>query len=1284
MIRRTFSRIIRMDFQILYGAYVRPLLEYANEVVYSGRTKDVTLVERVQRAATRIVAGLKSVDYEMRLAMLDLFPLEYRRLRGDLILTYALFEQSLANSLSTLVVLNSPSLSTRFWLHACGDPEAAAAGCAGGGTVLSYRAEIRMLDEFNGIIFQNLPNAPPSDLSSCWDEITNPLHNAWNFACGTAPPGALEHWISDRTVALRAFDLADWPVLLDTLVNQGMPGKFVTMTSYLYFLISGCVRVYGELCHIFRTQSGVPQGCPLSPFFFNFMIREIMKRTLEGLQIPGVQIACGENLVDVEYAGSIVLDFEEQEKAQVFLNELIKVTSAHPSSFTTLNNSKYVFKHQKPVYLSTFNVRTLKQAGQEVALPRTPDPLCIDLCCLSETRTQDTSTVIELTAPSHSSRFRLLTSGDAEAAAAGYAGDSFYDTLGALLQQAKSPDIVVVAGDTNARLLDKLLVACPNSEYCAEVLTRCDLESHLAYWCRGAVVACVNNKLGCPYLGLRADQPAHRWSCQFQTPAPRSSSNVGSDLTTSSPDVDPSSSKTCTVSREMSARPSFEKLPASQFASSLDPLDTKCGHTFCSSCLKNHLAVQALCPEDKQIINYLECQQSSNLVKRLLDKLLVACPNSEYCAEVLTRCDLESHLAYWCRGAVVACVNNKLGCPYLGLRADQPAHRWSCQFQTPAPRSSSNVGSDLTTSSPDVDPSSSKTCTVSREMSARPSFEKLPASQFASSLDPRPLPDGHITFIDIKLDGRSELGISLVGGCDTPLLCVIIQEIYLDGLAAQDGRLRPGDQILEVNGKELAQVTHLQACLILSSVSGVACRLTIYREQGFGVTQELSSPEMLSKVGEKQGEQVALVVSRITRPQTPDIIRAASGENVSKCVEFCELPDNQSRTNTLSTTAESGTLQSTSSKIASISAFSNLPLDVGSTLASGVCVCQERVVVLPKRPGESLGMSVAGGVASQRGDVPIYVTNLHPNGIAALSGRVFRGDILLAVNEIELLGLSHERAVEALKKARDSCVQVTLRLLKGPEDCLEERNFIPSWLFWLQLPRYCQIPRLVVLTRDPVLGLGFSIIGGNDSDPDGPPKGNATKDQRPSLPRPIVIKSIVPGSPCFRDGRLKQEGQQAALALTLDSLGIDVYCVSETRIQDASTVVEPTVASLSTRFRLCTSGDPEATETGCAGFGIILSHRAEGSLLYWIRVDSHPCAVSLETPVKKPNKRAVDRHLFVASTDAPIDRSSATIKDKFYDALGVSPLTTLCPCHQLPIARINYWLSFLKHFSGFR
>ncbi|GAA49788.1 hypothetical protein CLF_103599 [Clonorchis sinensis] len=98
MIRRTFSLL---DIKILYGAYVRPLLEYANPVVYSGRTKDVILIERVQRAATKMVAGLKSTDYETRPAVLDLFHLEDCRLRGDLILTYALFQQGLANRFFT-------------------------------------------------------------------------------------------------------------------------------------------------------------------------------------------------------------------------------------------------------------------------------------------------------------------------------------------------------------------------------------------------------------------------------------------------------------------------------------------------------------------------------------------------------------------------------------------------------------------------------------------------------------------------------------------------------------------------------------------------------------------------------------------------------------------------------------------------------------------------------------------------------------------------------------------------------------------------------------------------------------------------------------------------------------------------------------------------------------------------------------------------------------------------------------------------------------------------------
>ncbi|KER20755.1 hypothetical protein T265_10775 [Opisthorchis viverrini] len=51
-------------------------------------------------------------------------------------------------------------------------------------------------------LLESLLSAPPSDVNSYWDEIATALHGAGNFACGTIHPGALKHWISDRTVAL--------------------------------------------------------------------------------------------------------------------------------------------------------------------------------------------------------------------------------------------------------------------------------------------------------------------------------------------------------------------------------------------------------------------------------------------------------------------------------------------------------------------------------------------------------------------------------------------------------------------------------------------------------------------------------------------------------------------------------------------------------------------------------------------------------------------------------------------------------------------------------------------------------------------------------------------------------------------------------------------------------------------------------------------------------------------------------------------------------------------------
>ncbi|KER20686.1 hypothetical protein T265_10817 [Opisthorchis viverrini] len=111
------------------------------------------------------------------------------------------------------------------------------------------------------------------------------------------------------------------------------PSDLLAKFKSLLRSITSVCTVYGELSKSFRTQSGVRQGCPLSPFLFNFVIDEIMRRKLEGLQNPGVQIASEENLVDLEYADDIVLMFEEEEKAQVFLDELTKVIPSFDMHF---------------------------------------------------------------------------------------------------------------------------------------------------------------------------------------------------------------------------------------------------------------------------------------------------------------------------------------------------------------------------------------------------------------------------------------------------------------------------------------------------------------------------------------------------------------------------------------------------------------------------------------------------------------------------------------------------------------------------------------------------------------------------------------------------------------------------------------------------------------------------------------------------------------------------------------------------------------------------------------
>ena len=69
---------------------IRPKLEYAAVVWSPHKMKDIRKLERIQRAATKMVLELKDLNYEERLEEIGLPTLQVRRERGDLITMYKL------------------------------------------------------------------------------------------------------------------------------------------------------------------------------------------------------------------------------------------------------------------------------------------------------------------------------------------------------------------------------------------------------------------------------------------------------------------------------------------------------------------------------------------------------------------------------------------------------------------------------------------------------------------------------------------------------------------------------------------------------------------------------------------------------------------------------------------------------------------------------------------------------------------------------------------------------------------------------------------------------------------------------------------------------------------------------------------------------------------------------------------------------------------------------------------------------------------------------------------
>uniref|UniRef100_H2R430 Multiple PDZ domain protein n=1 Tax=Pan troglodytes TaxID=9598 RepID=H2R430_PANTR len=389
---------------------------------------------------------------------------------------------------------------------------------------------------------------------------------------------------------------------------------------------------------------------------------------------------------------------------------------------------------------------------------------------------------------------------------------------------------------------------------------------------------------------------------------------------------------------------------------------------------------------------------------------------------------------------------------------------------------------------------------------------------FASDPATCPIIPGCETTIEIS-KGRTGLGLSIVGGSDTLLGAIIIHEVYEEGAACKDGRLWAGDQILEVNGIDLRKATHDEAINVLRQTPQ-RVRLTLYRDEAPYKEEEVCDTltiELQKKPGKGLG--LSIVGKRNdTGVFVSDIVKGGIADADGRLMQGDQiLMVNGEDVRNATQEAVAALLKVSEGSLSSFT----FPLSGSSTSESLESSSKKNACKIGSGPTDSLGISIAGGVGSPLGDVPIFIAMMHPTGVAAQTQKLRVGDRIVTICGTSTEGMTHTQAVNLLKNASGS---IEMQVVAGGDvsvvtghqqepacSSLSFTGLTSSSIFQDDLgPPQC---KSITLERGPD-GLGFSIVGGYGS-----PHGDL----------PIYVKTVFAKGAASEDGRLKRGDQIIAV-----------------------------------------------------------------------------------------------------------------------------------------------------------